>query len=62
MNNNKNLIRTRPKSNSELRKMYSEQGSDIGIVDSKKIDPNNKRLTKRSKLSHKKSGSSNEKA
>ncbi|WFD08951.1 hypothetical protein [Tepidibacter hydrothermalis] len=62
MNNNKNLKKTRGKSNSELRKMYSEHGSDIGIVDSKKIDPNNKRLTKRSKLSHKRAGSYDEEA
>lgn len=62
MNNNKNLMKTHGKSNSELRKMYSEHGSEIGIANGEKIDSNNQRLTKRSKLSHKKSGSSNEKA
>ncbi|SHJ79938.1 hypothetical protein [Tepidibacter formicigenes] len=62
MNNNKNLRKTDQKTNAELRKMYSEQGSDIGIVNGKKIDANNKRLTKRSKLSHKRGGSYNEQA
>ncbi len=62
MNNNKNLMKTRGKSNSELRKMYPEFGSEIGIVDGEKIDSKNKRLTKRSKFSHKRSGSSSEKA
>ncbi|SHH50271.1 hypothetical protein [Tepidibacter thalassicus] len=62
MNNNKNLKKTNKKTNAELRKMYSEQGSDIGIVNGKKIDSNNKRLTKRSKLSHKKNASYNEEA
>lgn len=62
MNNNKNLIKTHGKSNSELRKMYSEYGSEIGIENGEKVDSKNKRLTKRSKFSHKRSGSSSEKS
>ncbi len=30
MDNNKNRMKDRPKSNPELRKMYSEHGADIG--------------------------------
>jgi hypothetical protein len=36
MDNNKNRLKDRPKSNAELRKMYSESGSDIGIENGKK--------------------------
>ena len=32
MDNNKNRLKDRPKSNAELRKMYSESGSEIGII------------------------------
>ncbi len=60
MNNNKNLRKTDKKTNAELRKMYSEHGSEIGILHEEKVNANNKRLTKRSKLSHKKGGSYNE--
>ena len=31
MDNNKNRMKDRPKSNAELRKMNSEHGSDIGV-------------------------------
>ena len=31
MDNNKNRQKDRPKSNAELRKMYSESGAEIGI-------------------------------
>lgn len=56
MDNNKNRLKDRPKSNPELRKMYSEAGSDIGIIDGVKIGAheNGKKYTKRSKLSHNK--------
>lgn len=56
MDNNKNRLKDKPKSNAELRKMYSEQGADIGIVDSEKLGShsNGKKYTKRSKLSHNK--------
>ena len=37
MDNNKNRMKDRPKSNAELRKMYSEHGADIGIDNSQKI-------------------------
>lgn len=56
MDNNKNRLKDHPKSNAELRKMYSEQGSEIGIKDGVKIGShsNGKKYTKRSKLSHNK--------
>ncbi|MBU5456061.1 hypothetical protein [Caproiciproducens sp. MSJ-32] len=56
MDNNKNRLKDRPKSNAELRKMYSEAGSDIGFIDGKKkgCHANGKKYTKRSKLSHNK--------
>ena len=31
MDNNKNRLKDHPKSNAELRKMYSEAGSEIGL-------------------------------
>lgn len=37
MNNNKNRMRDRGKSNPELRKMQPKDNSDIGIIDGKKI-------------------------
>ncbi|MFQ9248274.1 MAG: hypothetical protein ACLR3R_13270 [Clostridium paraputrificum] len=37
MDNNKNRLKERPKSNAELRKMYSEAGAEIGIEKGKKI-------------------------
>lgn len=56
MDNNKNRLKDRPKSNAELRKMYSESGSEIGIAHGEKIcsHANGKKYTKRSKLSHNK--------
>lgn len=56
MDNNKSLNKTNKKTNAELRKMFSEHGSEIGIANGEKVNANNKRLTKRSKLSHKKGG------
>ena len=37
MDNNKNRMKDRPKSNPELRKMYSEHGADIGIENGQKV-------------------------
>lgn len=37
MDNNKNRMKDRPKSNPELRKMNSEHGADIGIKNGQKI-------------------------
>lgn len=56
MDNNKHRHKDRPKSNSELRKMYSEAGAEIGIENGKKkgAHTNGKKFTKRSKLSHNK--------
>jgi hypothetical protein len=56
MDDNKNLMKTDDKSNAELRKMYRQGGSDIGIIDGSKIGShsNGKKYTKRSKLSHNK--------
>jgi hypothetical protein len=54
MDNNKNHIKTDEKSNAELRKMYSQDGGDIGIINGEKIDSNGSKFTKRSKLSHNK--------
>lgn len=56
VDNNKNLVKTRHKSNAELRKMYPRDGEDIGIIDGEKIGSheNGNKFTKRSKLSHNK--------
>ena len=54
MDNNKSRKKTAEKSNAELRKMFPHDGSDIGIINGEKIDANNDRFTKRSKLSHNK--------
>ena len=54
MDNNKNLLKTEEKSNAELRKMYSQEGGDIGIINGEKVDSNGSKFTKRSKLSHNK--------
>lgn len=51
MDNNKNLLKTREKSNAELRKMYPKDGAKIGIKDGEKLS-SEKKFTKRSKLSH----------
>jgi len=37
MNNNKNRIKDREKSNPELRKMEPKDNADVGIVDGHKI-------------------------
>lgn len=37
MDNNKNRMKDREKSNAELRKMYPKDGADIGIIDGEKI-------------------------
>lgn len=56
MDNNKNRRKDRPKSNAELRKMYSESGAEIGSEHGEKkgAHANGKKFTKRSKLSHNK--------
>jgi hypothetical protein len=56
MDNNKNLVKTDEKSNAELRKMFPQNGGDIGIIDGEKIGAhaNGKKFTRRSKLSHNK--------
>lgn len=54
MHDNKNLSKTHDINNSEIRKMYPKDGEDIGIINGEKIDPNGKKYTKRSKLSHNK--------
>lgn len=46
MKNNKNRHKDRPKSNAEKRKMLFEHGSEIGIVDGKKIGARNCGTTK----------------
>lgn len=55
MDNNKNRLKDRPKSKAELRKMYSEHGSELGIENGQKIgakDSGSNR-TKTEKLYHK---------
>ncbi|TCT15702.1 hypothetical protein EDC18_103413 [Natranaerovirga pectinivora] len=37
MDNNKNRIKERPKSNAELRKMKPKENADLGIIDGNKI-------------------------
>ncbi len=37
MNNNKNRVKDRPKTNPELRKMKPRDNADIGIINGKKI-------------------------
>ncbi|HKL78951.1 MAG TPA: hypothetical protein VJ888_00800 [Mobilitalea sp.] len=37
MDNNKNRIKDRDKSNSELRKMRPKQNADVGIINGQKI-------------------------
>ena len=56
MNNNKNRIKDREKSNAELRKIYSEQGAEIAMDYGEKLGSHStgKKYTKRSKLSHNK--------
>jgi hypothetical protein len=52
LDNNKNLRKTDGNSNAKLRKMFPQGGSDIGIEGGEKIDANDNKFTKRSKLSH----------
>lgn len=56
MDNNKNRIKDRGKSNAELRKMYSEEGAEIAMERGQKLGSHStgKKYTKRSKLSHNK--------
>jgi hypothetical protein len=37
MDNNKNRLKDRPKSNAELRKINPKDNSDLGIIEGKKI-------------------------
>ncbi|GAA3660720.1 hypothetical protein [Asaccharospora irregularis] len=37
MNNNKNRLKDRPKSKAEMRKMYSEHGSELGVEHGQKV-------------------------
>lgn len=37
MDNNKNRLRDREKSNAELRKMFPKDGARIGIIDGEKV-------------------------
>ncbi|MBO3445707.1 hypothetical protein [Clostridium sp. CCUG 7971] len=55
MDNNKNRLKDRPKSKAELRKMYSEHGSELGIEDGQKIGAKDSgsNKTKTEKLYHK---------
>lgn len=54
LDNNKSHIKTDKKSNAQMRKMFPQGGGDIGIENGVKIDANNDKFTKRSKLSHNK--------
>lgn len=55
MDNNKNRLKDRPKSKAELRKMYSEHGSELGVEDGQKIGAKDSgsNKTKKEKLYHK---------
>lgn len=56
MDNNKSRMKDRPKSDTELRKMFPKGGSTIGIENGVKegSHSNGDKFTKRSKLSHNK--------
>lgn len=54
LDNNKNHMKTDEKSNPEMRRMFPKDGEDIGIANGEKVDANNSKFTKRSKLSHNK--------
>lgn len=54
MHNNKSHMKTREKSNAELRKMFPRDGANIGIENGVKVDSTESKFTKRSKLSHNK--------
>lgn len=55
MDNNKNRLKDRPKSKAEMRKMYFEHGSELGIEDGQKIGAKDSgtNKTKKEKLYHK---------
>lgn len=46
MDNNKNRMKDRPKSNSELRKMKPKENSDAGIINGQKIGLHNSEYEK----------------
>ena len=52
MDNNKNRVKDRPKSNAELRKMFPKDGEDIGYKNGENLNTNGERMTTRSKMSH----------
>lgn len=43
MDNNKNRLKDRPKSNAELRKMKPKDNSHLGITDTNKIGQNDRK-------------------
>ncbi|SDN32645.1 hypothetical protein [Acetanaerobacterium elongatum] len=49
MDNNKNRMKDRPKSNPELRKMKPKENADVGIIDGNKVGVH---ASKREKGSH----------
>ncbi len=51
MDNNKNLMKTREKSNAEIRKMFPKDGANVGMENGKKVGSTVKRVSKRSKPS-----------
>ena len=55
MDNNKNRLKDRPKSKAEMRKMYFEHASELGIKDGQKIGARDSgtNKTKTEKLYHK---------
>jgi len=46
MDNNKNRMKDRPKSNSELRKINPKENADVGILNGKKIGLHNSKHEK----------------
>ncbi len=48
MDNNKNRMKDRPKSNPELRKMKPKDNADAGIIDGKKIGTHSSKHEKKS--------------
>lgn len=55
MKNNKNRLKDRPKTKSEMRNMYTEHGGELGIKDGLKIGARDSgtNKTKTEKLYHK---------
>ena len=55
MNNNKNRLKDRPKSKAEMRNIYSEHGSELGIEDGLHVGAKDSgsNKTKTQKLYHK---------